>query len=261
MLSAALHAAAVCRRHLPGSLLNSLSTTHRTVPRAHSHALDAHSLSHLLRSPTPDLNGALAQPPPPPPAPRAHGHGVLAPRHPPRALRRAGADPRRARPHAGRRGRGDQGAAGWHRQRQQRDGGRVPGAAQPGARGGGRGPAAVERGPGFGGRGDGGAAAAAGRVRVRGRGGQPLRREPGVGELPRAPRRGGGAVGGGGAVLHPRQQHVRRGAAVRHVHAGGVAQHRRGRVRAGQLRHGRHAHALPVQPARQRAGPEPLLAC
>lgn len=79
-------------------------------------------------------------------------------------------------------------------------GGRVPGAAQPGAGGGRGGAAAVERRPGGGGGED--DVAAAGRagaaVRVRGHEREPLRREPGVGELPGAPRGGGGVVGGAG---------------------------------------------------------------
>jgi hypothetical protein len=69
-------------------------------------------------------------------------------------------------------------------------------------------------------------------VRVRGHGRQPVRREQGVGELPGAPWRGGGVVGGAGQVLQPRQQHVRGGKAVRDVHAGGVAAARRPRAPA-----------------------------
>ncbi|GJM96507.1 hypothetical protein PR202_ga13347 [Eleusine coracana subsp. coracana] len=74
-----------------------------------------------------------------------------------------------------------------------------------------------------GGGGEGDGPAAAGGVRVRRHGREPVRHEPGVGELPRPAGGGGGVVGGAGEVLQPRQQHVRRGKAVRDVHAGGVA--------------------------------------
>lgn len=138
-------------------------------------------------------------------------------------------------------------------------GGRVPGAAQPGAGGGRGGAAAVERRPGGGGGED--DVAAAGRagaaVRVRGHEREPYGANQG-GRATRRARGGGGVVGGAGRYYaHANNSCAPGQQCGTYTQVG--APHGGGRLRPGHLHHRRHAHHLPLQPARQRAGPEPLL--